>query len=69
MHYRFITFLFFPASLALLLAVPAMAHAADQTARDFLAQCDHFDPNCRAEFVAGLQAVYSGGLAWLRGLV
>ena len=49
--------------MALLLALPTMARAADQTAREFLAQCDHFDPNCRTEFVAGLQAVHSGGLA------
>ncbi len=61
MDHRFITLLSFTASAVL--AFLTMAHAADQTAREFLAQCDHFDPNCRAEFVAGLQAVYSGGLA------
>jgi len=63
MNHRFIALLFFPASMALLLALPTMARAAEQTAREFLAQCDRFDPNCRVEFVAGLQAVYSGDLA------
>lgn len=28
-----------------------------------MARCDHLDPTCRDEFVAGLQAVYVGRLA------
>jgi hypothetical protein len=45
------------------LAPRTMALADAQTAKEFLAGCDHLDPVCRSEFVAGLQAVYVGGLA------
>jgi hypothetical protein len=54
----------------LLLLTPVMtiaprATVADEsvTAKEFLAQCDRLDPVCRSEFVAGLQAVYAGGLS------
>jgi hypothetical protein len=41
------------------------ASLADEsvTAMEFLAQCDRLDTVCRNEFVAGLQAVYAGGLS------
>jgi hypothetical protein len=61
MNSRWITHFFLSASVAS--ALPAMAHADNRTAGEFLAECDHLDPNCRAEFVAGLQAVYAGRLA------
>jgi hypothetical protein len=51
------------ASLVVLPAVPRTALAAEQTAREFLAACDRSDPDCRTEFVAGLQAVYAGHMA------
>jgi hypothetical protein len=55
----------------LLLLLPAVmtlaprATVADEsvTAKEFLAQCDRLDPVCHSEFVAGLQAVYVGGLS------
>lgn len=50
-------------SATLAVALPTVAHANNRTAGEFLAECDHFDPNCRAEFVAGLQAVSAGGMA------
>jgi hypothetical protein len=54
--------------LLLLTAVMTLAPRttlADEsvTAKEFLAQCDRLDPVCRSEFVAGLQAVYAGGLS------
>jgi hypothetical protein len=46
------------------LASPATVFADEQmTAKEFLARCDRLEPICRAEFVAGLQAVYVGKLA------
>jgi hypothetical protein len=46
------------------LAPRTMALAdAPMTAKEFLARCDRLDPGCRSEFVAGLQAVYVGGLS------
>jgi hypothetical protein len=53
--------------LSLSIAVTALAPraVADEsvTATEFLAQCDRLDQVCRSEFVAGLQAVYAGGLS------
>jgi hypothetical protein len=50
-------------SAALMLVPSTMAEIGTRTAGEFLALCDRLDPGCRAEFVAGLQAVYAGGLA------
>jgi len=63
MNGRWITRFLLAVSAPLALVLPTMADADSHTAGEFLAECDHFDPNCRAEFVAGLQAVYAGGLA------
>jgi hypothetical protein len=47
-----------------ILALQTTVFADEQmTAKEFLALCDRLDPVCRNEFVAGLQAVYVGGLS------
>jgi hypothetical protein len=54
----------FVSALALALGLPSTGRADDtMTAGEFLAQCDRRDPNCRNEFVAGLQAVNEGRIA------
>lgn len=63
MNWRWIARFHFAVSAALAFALPTMADANSRTAGEFLVECDRLDPNCRAEFVAGLHAVYAGGLA------
>ena len=58
------TGLFVAALAVAAIELPATARADDtMTAGEFLALCDELNPDCRAEFVAGLQAVYEGRLA------
>ncbi len=57
------TLLILLSSAAMAVAPVAATSAASITGSEFLAQCDRIDPNCRSDFVAGLQAVYEGHLA------
>lgn len=56
---------FLLSSLATLAQASITGVRADDpmTAREFLAMCDRIDPNCRNEYVAGLQAAYEAKLA------
>ena len=53
------------AALALLApGVPSRLHAEQaMTAGEFLAECDELNPDCRDQFVAGLEAVTEGKFA------
>jgi hypothetical protein len=60
------TGLFVSALTVVALELPSTARAAagdTMTAGEFLALCDELNPDCRAEFVAGLQAVNDGQMA------
>jgi hypothetical protein len=46
------------------LGLPSGVRAEEPlTAGEFLAECDELNPDCRNQFVAGLEAVNEGGMA------
>ena len=58
------TGLFVSALAVAALELPSPGRADDtMTAGEFLAECDELNPDCRNQFVAGLQAVNEGRMA------
>ncbi len=57
------TFLLTISAAMALASVPALSADEPMTAREFLTMCDRVDPDCRSEYVAGLQASYEAKLA------